>query len=229
MARLDNQFRLRRITLAFVDPNEETAYTRYSVARSLGPIRWAAVSGLLVLLLFGYLDVWIFPSHYLKIWMGRGLCALYIVSSLLLTYTSYYRRFLQPVTALGTVLCAVLAVWMMYLTRGNPFSGDLSVGILICVIFSCMFLRLPFPWAAGSSLAMLVLFLLFADGSVAGPKAFFIKAVYLSLGTISSILGAYSIEVHLRHSYWQTQQLQQADQQHQRLLHSILPPAIAVR
>jgi class 3 adenylate cyclase len=106
-------------------------------------------------------------------------------------------------------------------------NGDIRAEI--AAIFSCMFLRLSFPWAAGSSLLMLALFLLFTRDCIAEAEAFFIDAVYLSLGTISSILGAYSIEFHLRHSYWQARQLDQARLQHQTLLHSILPPSIATR
>lgn len=228
MTRPDILPRLRRITLAFVDPEEEARYVDYNFATAIGPMRWASISGLVVLLLFGYLDYRMFSSFYREIWVGRGMCALYVVLAFLVTYTPYYRRFMQPVTALGPVLCSILAVWMMHVTRGEPFCGYLYVGILICVIFSCMFLRLSFPWAAGSSLVMLGLFL-FTGNCIGEAKVFFVDAVYLSLGTISSILGAYSIEFHLRHSYWQARQLDQARLQHQALLHSILPPSIATR
>jgi class 3 adenylate cyclase len=229
MTRSDIQPKLQRITLAFVDPREETRYVDYNFATAMVPMRWATLSGLVVLLMFGYMDYLMFPLHYRRIWIGRGLCALYIILSFLLTYTSYYRRAMQPVTALGPVLCAVLAVWMMRVTTGQQFCGELYVGILICVIFSCMFLRLSFPWVAASSLAMLGMFLGFTRGCFGCPDDFAIDAVYLSLGTVSAILGAYSIEFHLRKSYWQAWQLDQARQQHQELLHSILPPSIAIR
>jgi class 3 adenylate cyclase len=229
MTQPDTKPRLRRITLAFVDPTEEAGYLEYNFATAIVPLRWAAVSGLVVLLLFGCLDVLMFPELYLTIWVGRGVCAAYIVFTILLTYTAHFRRVMQPVTALGPVLCTVLAVWMMHLTRGTPLCGDLYAGILICVIFSCMFLRLSFPWAAGSSLVMLGLFLVSMYHCVTEGKTFVIAAVYLSLGTISSILGAYSIEFHLRHSYWQARQLDQARLQYQALLHNILPPSIATR
>ncbi|TMQ03177.1 MAG: hypothetical protein E6J91_47965, partial [Deltaproteobacteria bacterium] len=229
MTRSDIRSKVRRITLAFVDPSEEARYVEYTFATAIAPMRWATLSGLAVLLMFGYLDYVMFPGHYCTIWIGRGLCAVYVILAFLLTYTPHYRRAMQPVTALGTVLCAILAVWMMRLTNGQQFSGDLYVGILICVIFSCMFLRLSFPWAAGSSLVMLALFLCFTRSCLRLPNAFVIDAVYLSLGTITAILGAYSIEFHLRQSYWQARQLDQARLQHQELLHSILSPSIATR
>ena len=83
-------------------------------------------SRLFVLLFFGYLDYRLFPRHYLTIWTVRGLCAACVVSVFGLSYTSYYRRFMQPIMALGTVLCGVLAVAMMYITRGDPFSACLA-------------------------------------------------------------------------------------------------------
>lgn len=229
MTRSDVQPKLRRLTLAFLDPREEARYIEYNFATAIVPMRWATLSGLTVLLLFGYLDYRMFPLHYSTIWIGRGLCAGYVTLAFLLTYTSCYRRMMQPITAAGTVLCAILAVWMMRVTQGQEFCGDLYVGILICVIFSCMFLRLAFPWAAGSSLVMLALFVFFTRSCFRPPDAFFVDAVYLSLGTVSAILGAYSIEFHLRQSYWQAQQLDRARLQHQELLHSILPPSIAAR
>src|SRR5262249_36250410 len=133
MTRTDARPRLRPITLAFVDPREEARYTNENSASAKEPIRGAAVAGLVVLLLFGYLAYLMFPGKYGLIWMFRGSCALYVILAFVLTYTSYYWRFMQPVMALGTVLCAMLAVWMIYFTKGLPFCRDLYVGILICV------------------------------------------------------------------------------------------------
>jgi class 3 adenylate cyclase len=97
------------------------------------------------------------------------------------------------------------------------------------VIFSCIFLRLRFPWAAGSSLVMLALFLIFARLYIHPDEVFFINAVYLSLATLSSVFGAYSIEINLRQNFWQARQLDRARLQYQTLLHSILPESIATR
>jgi class 3 adenylate cyclase len=92
-----------------------------------------------------------------------------------------------------------------------------------------MFLRLRFVWAAGCCVVMLGLFLIISHPYIDSDDTFLIAAIYLCLATISSILGAYSIEVNLRQNFWQARQLERARRQYQTLLHSILPEPIAAR
>jgi class 3 adenylate cyclase len=83
---------------------------------------------------------------------------------------------------------------------------------------------------------MLAMFLVFAGNDVLEPEIFFINAVYLTLGTVTSILGAYSIEIHLRQNYWQARlldrqarQLDRARLENQMHLHRINHPSIVDR
>jgi hypothetical protein len=90
-----------------------------------------------------------------------------------------------------------------------------------------MFVRLRFVWAAGSCAVMLGLFFAGARRYLPSDDTLFIAATSLSLATVSSALGAYSIELGLRHSFWQARQLERARRHYQQLLHSILPEPIA--
>jgi class 3 adenylate cyclase len=218
---------LKRITLAFRDPDEETAYIAHHFSTSLEPARWAIVSGLVVLLVFGYFDYHIFNPFYPTLWVGRGVCAAYIALGFAFSFTPYFRWLMQPVTASGAVLCSGLAVWLNYETQTNEFCAHLYVGIVVCVIFACMFLRLRFVWAAGSSLAMLGIFFAGAIPFLRADEAQ-IAATYLMLATATSVLGAYSIEMNLRQNFWQARQLE-ARQNYENLLHRILPVPVATR
>ncbi len=218
---------LKRITLAFRDPAEEAAYIAHHFSTSLVPARWAIVSGLVVLLVFGYIDYHIFHEFYPTLWKGRGVCAAYIVLGFAFSFTPYFRWLMQPVTASGAVLCSGLAVWLIYKTQTNEFCAHLYVGIVVCVIFACMFLRLRFVWAAGSSLVMLVIFAVAIP--VLRAEEAQIASIYLTLATTSSIAGAYSIEMNLRQNFWQARQLEKARQKYENLLHRILPKPVATR
>jgi class 3 adenylate cyclase len=222
MKRSDSGPNLRPFTLAFRDPVQEASYIKYHFETSLVPARWSILAGLVFLLAFGYLDYRIFPMYYRLIWLGRGTCAAYIALGFVFSYTPHYRWLMQPITAFGSVLCSILAIWMISVTHEHPFCGHLYVGIVVCVIFACMFLRLRFPWAAGSSLVMVVLFLTLARRYIHPDEVFLINAVYLSLATLSSVFGAYSIEINLRNNFW-------ARLRYQTLLHAILPESIATR
>jgi hypothetical protein len=217
------------VTLAFRDPAEEAGYLEHLFASSLARVRRAIACGLAVLPAFGYIDYRLSPAHYHVLWMSRGACAAGLALGLALSYTSHFRSLMQPVIASGAVLCGALTVWLIYLTRDDRFSGQLQVGILVCVMFACMVLRLRFVWAAGSCVVMLGLFLAGARPYLPSDDALFVAATSLSLATVSSALGAYTIEVGLRHSFWQARQLERADRHYQQLLHSILPEPITAR
>jgi class 3 adenylate cyclase len=217
------------MTLAFRDRDEEAEYIAHHYSTSLVPARWAIMTGFVTLLLFAYMDYHIFTEYYPILWLSRAICATYILFGFALSYTSCFRRLMQLIVASGVVLVGLLAVWLIYITSGHPFCSHLYVGIVICVVFACIFLRLRFVWAAGSSLLMLAIFLAVTRPLLLPGDAYFIDAVYLSLATFSSILGAYSIEINLRHNFWQARQLERARLQYEKLLHSILPVSIAAR
>ena len=214
----------------------ETAFRQDYNRRWHRTNRVAFAGGIVIIALFGIVDVWAAPQHRAAIWTLRyGACCLTTIALLLASTTRGYLRWMQPagtlvVIVVGAALIAMNAVF----SPSEPGFGLYIFGVPIVIVFAYTAPRLRFPYAvlAGGVLVALAIAVGIADGALRGndaPVQFAVTVGILAATNAIGMLAGYFIESGLRSNWLQNLILERERQRSDALLLNILPAPVAER
>ncbi len=226
---------LKGIRLRFPEPME-TAFREDYNRRWLTTNRAAFAGGILLIAVFGVVDVWAAPHHLATILFLRyAVCCTITVGLLLFSFSPTYLRLMQPLgTTVVIVVGCALVMMDAVIAQGEPGFGLYIFGVPIVIVFAYTAPRLRFPYAltAGTVLAAVSIVVAVADGALRGndaPVRFLVTEGILLATNLIGMLAGYFIESGLRSNYMQQLILEQERQRSDALLLNILPAPVAER
>ena len=196
------EFGIDRLRLVFVDREQENAYTREALGRSLGFSRAFLVAGALLYAAFGTFDVAIGGNSVYILWFVRGavVCPV-LIAVLALTYHRAFLCIGQYALA-AAMLVAGLGIVAMTAVIPPPFNEMYYADLIMLMVFCSALIRLHVRFSAVVSLALFASYQVVALAINPLPQAvierndfFFIVAAGVGL------LAAYIRDSHLRRSF----------------------------
>jgi class 3 adenylate cyclase len=138
----------------------EAAFQRAFAKQSLLVNRWSILGGVLLLAVFGVLDSYIFPETYPTIWAIRfGLLVPLAVIVFTLSFTKWYAKIMQPLTAFMMLMVIVGVLVMAAMGTKVELGTTLYLfGVLPIVSFLFGASRLQFRYALGVAILCLIAF-----------------------------------------------------------------------
>lgn len=190
------------ITLAFRDRGLELEFLSDYEQHYRQTSRTALVAGILLVALFGILDLYLYPLIHTKLWLIRyGMVIPVLMISAIYLYRPGPRIGTQPVLALATLVAGMgvvaMTVFIPAWTRNTYFAG-----LIIVVMFVYTFLRMRFVWAVISSWLVVLVYEL-ASIEFSGISAidlvadnfFYLSANFVGMAT------CYSMEYDARRKF----------------------------
>ncbi|ASS75041.1 hypothetical protein CIG75_08615 [Tumebacillus algifaecis] len=125
---------------------QEIAFQHDFYLKSINLARMGLMMGLGLSLIFAAFDAWLVPEVKNQFWLIRfGLILPFTVLALVLSYTKYFERWMQPLLMLFPTLSGFGVVYMIYLA---PQASFLYYGLMMLFIFIFAMSRLRFRYAA---------------------------------------------------------------------------------
>jgi hypothetical protein len=228
---------LRRLshanTLRFPDPLEASFRDDY-FDRFLLTNRIAWVAGLVLLAVFGIVDVWAATTSRgtilaLRFGVGAPLTILVIA----LSFTKSYRRLMQPLGACVVALIGGMVVVMaLVYTPREPGYNLYVLGTILVIVFGYSAPRLRFWYATAAGWTVVAAtFLVGFDHNAFDTEhtaiTFAIVESFIVAANALGMLAAYYIEVEIRRSYVQRLRVHKEQDRSEALLLNILPAPVA--
>lgn len=197
-------------------PNLEKQFHDDYYHKSLFITRVALMLGLSLIAIFGILDEWVAPISFHQIWFLRyAIMCPVIILTLLLTWSPFFSRFMQPLLSLTVLITGLGMAAMSGIARPQEpgFSGY-YVGLILVIMWAYTFIRLRFWYALASSLIIVIGYEVVAivfQGLLASPMGwltfvnnnFFLVAANVVGGT-----AAYYLELYTRRDFAQRQAIE---------------------
>lgn len=230
MAELLNAEQKRQIHRLRFEPTVEMEFRDEYAAKSLNPVRIGLGTAIFVTFLFGFG----FGMSSDMVERNRILSFAVVLPILLLglalTFGRFYRSISQPLNA--TICVAILLmVFMADLPYSTSFYGQSIVGGVIGML-SCTFMlaRLRFPWAVGTALLMLFMYLQLVYGYRPIPEPNRSNAtIWVIIVVLAGSVTAYLQERYIRREFLFRKLLDIEKAKSENVLANVLPPAIAHR
>jgi class 3 adenylate cyclase len=226
---------LNRGGLRFPDRIESAFREDYNI-RWLGTNRAAFAGGILLVALFGVLDLWAAPDHLPAIWALRyGVCCVSTIALLLASARPGYVRWMQPAGSAVVIVVGIALVAMNTLiSPREPGFGLYIFGVPIVIVFAYTAprLRLPSATLAGTVLIAASIVAGIAHGDLRGddaPVRFLVTTGIIAATNTIGMLAGYFIESGLRSNWLQHLILERERQRSDGLLLNILPAPVADR
>jgi PAS domain S-box-containing protein len=207
----DTRMHFNRVTLAFTGAHGhiEPDFKHHYFHCTLKQIRIATLAALIFYAAFGILDAIIMPDRYPIFWIIRwAVVCPAILMVLLVSYTRFAGRFLQPVLGLGTLVCGLGIIAMVQLA--TPHSNHSYVGGLVQVIFYLFtFSRLRFIWGSAVVCTLIPTYLIVTATLSGVPQNFIVgKAFHLSIIGVMGMMAGYAIEYQTRKNFFLSRELE---------------------
>jgi signal transduction histidine kinase len=207
----ESKMQFSRATLAFTGHHEhiEPDFNRHYFQHTLHQIRIATFAALIFYGAFGALDAILMPDRYRLFWFIRwGIVCPSILAVLLFSFTRWADRFLQPVVALGSLICGGGIIAMVQLA--SPHSNHAYVGGLVQIIFYMFtFSRLRYVWGTAVICLLLPAYVIVTAAVGAAPHDYIIgKAFHLSVIAVMGMMAGYAIEYRTRKNFFLSRQLE---------------------
>ncbi|BAI80681.1 conserved hypothetical protein [Deferribacter desulfuricans SSM1] len=147
-----------KITLKFYDQKLESEYLIFSNIRQLMQVRFALFSGIILYILFGFLDYYLYPDIYSYLLKIRFI---YVVPILFILFIFLYSKFaykvLQEINLLIVIIAGMGIVEMIRFLQVNGYKDNIYFSGLILVFFyAYTYLGLRFKYALFSSLIIIL-------------------------------------------------------------------------
>ncbi len=208
----------------------ENEFREEYAAKSLNSVRIGLGTAIFVTFLFGFgfgMSAEMVERNRV---LAFGIVLPILLVGLALTVSRFYRHISQP---LNSVIC--IAILVMVFVADLPYSASFYgqsivggvVGMLACTF---MLARLRFPWAIGTALLMLLMYLQLVYGyrPIAEPNRSN-ATIWVIIVVIAGSVTAYLQERYIRREFLFRNLLDIEKQKSESVLANVLPPVIAHR
>ncbi|MBM2817300.1 MAG: tetratricopeptide repeat protein [Ignavibacteria bacterium] len=150
---------IQPILLTFKSKELERAYLADHFVNSLKPMRIAMILGLSLFALFGILDAFLLGENNRALNIIRyGIVCPYMILIFIASYSKNFKYYGQILYSSTIILAGAATIQMALITY--PKGGYHHTGLLLIIFFAYTFSRLRLPYAAVSSAAIVILFLI---------------------------------------------------------------------
>ena len=195
-------FELDRLRLKFADSEQERAFSRTALVDSLGIIRAYLIAGILLFIMFGFLDRLVGGAVVEKLWFIRyAIVCPALIAVFALTFFPVFERIGQY--ALGsTMLVSGLGIVAMTAIMAPPFNAMYYAGLIMCMIYCSSLIRLQFFHSVIISSFLFVYYQAVALWLNPLPLNIFVSNdFFLAMAMSVGLFSAYFQELYIRKSY----------------------------
>jgi len=209
---MDHQaaMKLHPLTLRFTgdSSNLEAQFSIENIRASLPQNRVAMVTALFFYSIFGILDVLLMPEQKSTAWFIRyAVVAPMIVVGLLLSYTKAFERYVNPLVAFGSIVAGG-GIICMIITATPLVSYVYYAGIVLVLMWTYTFARIPFLWATFSGWVLVVLYEIAAVWISQTPFVVLLSNNFFFISAnIIGMIACYSLEYSSRSNFFLTRQI----------------------
>lgn len=222
-------YEMNPITLSFPGDEEHRFYEDY-VQKSIKHVRVAALLGVFLYTIFGILDALVFPEGLAKVWFIRfAILCPSAFTLYCLTYSSYYKKFMQGINSFVILIGGIGFVAMMVISTslGNYLYYG---GLMLLVIYSYTFVRSRFVYATLTSWTIVLAYEVVAIWINPTPIKILISNNFFFISAnIVGMFACYFMELYVRRDFVQRKLLELEEEKSEKLLLNILPKEIAER
>ena len=194
---------LHPLTLRFSGEMEEAFYEDY-FQKSLGQVRFSIMLGVFLISMFGLLDYLLIPDVKEKIWFIRFVILVpFFILFFLFTWSSYFRKWMQPSIAL-LVVFAGSGIIVMTVIAYPPGSYYYYAGLLLVIMWCYTFVAARFVYATLAGWVLVALYEFIAIGISDTPTFVLISNSFFFISAnIIGMLACYIIELYKRRDFCQ--------------------------
>lgn len=202
---MESDPRMNPISLRF-PPEWEAKFQDDYADRSISQTRMALLLGFLMYAFAGIFDAWIIPEVRYFAWFLRYAIGCPLIAAVLaLSYHPYFKRYSPQLLSFAGTATALGIIGMI--VSAQPANGSLYyAGLMIVTIFVYAFIRVNIFLAVGTSLVILVAYLVLTQIVSPVPTSTLVNNIVFLVEANSVLaLANYSMQFLIRKSYWQKQ------------------------
>lgn len=208
---MNNQMKLHPLTLKFSGESsqfEERFLNDYYEA-SLSQVRIMMILGAILYAAFGALDAFLMPEQKFSIWAIRiVIIGPVLVLFLLLSFTRFFKKFMQPLLALAYVVVGSGIIFMIVIAPPQV-SYFYYAGLMLVFMWGYTLIRLFFLWASFAGWLQVVLYEIAAMWINPTPVNIFINNNFFFISAnVLGMLACYAIEFYVRRDFFMKSQLE---------------------
>lgn len=203
--------KLHPLTLKFSGESsqfEERFLNDYYEA-SLSQVRIMMILGAILYAAFGALDAFLMPEQKFSIWAIRiVIIGPVLVLFLLLSFTRFFKKFMQPLLALAYVVVGSGIIFMIVIAPPQV-SYFYYAGLMLVFMWGYTLIRLFFLWASFAGWLQVVLYEIAAMWINPTPVNIFINNNFFFISAnVLGMLACYAIEFYVRRDFFMKSQLE---------------------
>jgi signal transduction histidine kinase/CheY-like chemotaxis protein len=196
------------VTLRFKNKTLEHEFLQGYISKYLSQLRFAHLAAILFLAV-------VIPSELLLIKMKQWLIILkvaLVVPSLILgfiityIFTGFYKKHYQYLN-IYYILITGISLILSGANVPDNFAFSLYCGLIICLLFNYIFIRLSFVKSSITGLIILIVFFLFAFHNIQSERLLTHLSIYMISTNIVGMFSAYTIEFEGRKSFLMLNQI----------------------
>lgn len=197
-------------TLHFRSRMVERRYTYDNMSKELSLIRLALFSAAMLYGVFSWLDYYMMPHDYLRIWYIRiVVCALLLVAFASTYGPAYFYRYSQIVLSFCMAICGIGIILMLAIAP-SPVNEIYYAGLIMVVIYGAILVRLGFINSAVISLLLICAYQYVSIYVNPIPiHALIPNTFFLMLASMMGLFGGYIQELFVRRNWASTQMIMQ--------------------
>ncbi|MCE5211275.1 MAG: HD domain-containing protein [Deltaproteobacteria bacterium] len=208
---MNNQMKLHPLTLKFSGESsqlEERFLNDYYEA-SLSQVRITMILGAILYAAFGALDAFLMPEQKISIWAIRiVIIGPVLVLFLLLSFTLFFKKFMQPLLALAYFVSGAGIIFMIVIAPPQV-SYFYYAGLMLVFMWGYTLIRLFFLWASFAGWLQVVLYEIAAMWINPTPINIFINNNFFFISAnVLGMLACYAIEFYVRRDFFMKSQLE---------------------
>jgi len=196
------QMDLNLLTLSFPQKMEETFLDSY-FEKSIVLVKTFFPVAIIFFGLFGILDAILLPQMKGILWAIRyGLICPYLFILFLLSYTSYFKKIMQPILASAMLWCG-LGIIAMIVIAPPPVNYSYYAGLILVLMYGYTFIRVRFIWATLAGWLIVGAYQIAAIFLSDTPLPVLVNNNFFFVSAnIIGMFACYSIEYYLRRDFF---------------------------
>ena len=204
---------LHPLSLSFCSAELEDDYARYHVEQSLKLGRIGILLGIVLYLLFSYLDFLFVPQYVLQFLGIRILISLLFLIALGCSFTHLIDKGYQILMSM-LVLAAGIGIVSMILISGATGGVYYYAGLILVIIYAHSLTRLRYIWASLTTWIIVAVYEIHTFALEITPHSIGLNNTFFLLSAnLLGMFASYSLEYYMRAVYWQNRLLAESTRQ----------------
>ncbi len=199
---------INRHRLRFPDELEE-AFREDYFQKSVKQLRFGIILGASLYALFGFLDVWIFPSVKLQTWFVRYAVVLpACILVLLFSFSAHFKKYMQLMVFCVVLIAGAGIIAMMVIVQ-SPMNYFHFAGLLLVIMYSYTFSKLRFAYTTLASWLIVGMYEVAAISMLHTPLPVFLNDNFFYFAAnLIGMFSTYHRELYLRKDFYQSRMMQ---------------------